>query len=104
MSVASGPFYPWDNADPRSPVARSKRLMARILSSVHGWSSVASVAFFVFGVLFVFQNEVSLIVAKTVSKRLKRLRDKVERGEEELSDKDVSLLAGWRWRILLWSE
>ena len=78
--------------------------MARILDSVHGKSGLASVAFFVFAVLYVFQNEVALRVAKTVSKRLKRLRDKVERGEEEISEKDVELLKGWRWRILLWSE
>ena len=84
--------------------ARSKTLVARILDSVHGKSGLASVAFFVFAVLYVFQSEVSLRVAKTVAKRLKRLRDRIERGDEDIAEKDVELLKGWRWRILLWSE
>jgi hypothetical protein len=71
---------------------------------VHGKSGLASMAFFVFAVLYVFQNEVALRVAKTVSRRLKRLSAKVERGDEEISEKDMELLKGWRWRVLLWTE
>jgi hypothetical protein len=56
----------------------------------------------VLSVLYVFQNEVSLRVARTVSKRLKKLVGKVERGDEGLSEEDMKTLNGWRWRVLLW--
>jgi len=79
-------------------------MIARILDSTKGKGGLVSVAFFVFAVLYVFQNEVSLRVAKTVAKRLKRLSNKVERGEEDVDEKDMELLQGWRWRVLLWSE
>jgi hypothetical protein len=62
------------------------------------------VAFFVFAVMYVFQNEVSLRVARTLSRRVKRLVAKVEEGREDLTDNDVKLLQGWRWRILMWSD
>ncbi|KAI1172653.1 hypothetical protein F4777DRAFT_560757 [Nemania sp. FL0916] len=83
---------------------RSKSLIAHILDSVrvHGKSGLASVAFFVLAVLYVFQNEVSLRVARTVSKRLKRLVAKVEDGVEPLDERDFKVLNGWRWRVLLW--
>jgi cob(I)alamin adenosyltransferase len=55
-------------------------------------------------VLYVFQNEVALRVARTVARRLKRLEAKVEEGREELTEADVKLLQGWRWRVLAWSE
>ncbi|KAI2472496.1 hypothetical protein F4781DRAFT_428463 [Annulohypoxylon bovei var. microspora] len=81
---------------------RSKSLVGRILDSVHGKSKLASVAFFVLSILYVFQSEVSLRVARTVSKRLKRLMAKVERGDPGLGDDDLRVLNGWRWRVLLW--
>lgn len=59
-------------------------------------------AFFVFSVLYVFQNEVSLRVAKTVQKRVKKLVGRFERGDADLDEKDMKLLEGWRWRVLLW--
>ncbi|KAI7779556.1 hypothetical protein LA080_000745 [Diaporthe eres] len=81
---------------------KSKSLITRILGAVRSsFGGLASVTFFVFAVLYVFQNEVSLRVAKTVSKRLKRLYAKVERGEQEITQADLKLLRGWRWRILL---
>lgn len=81
---------------------KSKSLITRILSAVRSsFGGLASVTFFVFAVLYVFQNEVSLRVAKTVSKRLKRLHAKVERGDQEITQADLKLLRGWRWRILL---
>lgn len=84
---------------------RSKSLIRRILSSVRsGLGSLAAVTYFVFAVLYVFQNEVILRVARTMSKRLKRLTAKIERGDEELSEADVKLLKGWRWRVLLWDH
>jgi hypothetical protein len=58
----------------------------------------------VFAVLYVFTNEVSLRVAKTMYKRINRLMAKVEGGREELSEDDIKTLQGWRWRVLLWSE
>lgn len=81
---------------------KSKSLIARILDSTHGKSGLASVAFFVFAVLYVFQSEISLRVARTVSKRLKKLVAKVERGDEGVDEEDLKVLNGWRWRILLW--
>lgn len=83
---------------------KSKTLISRILNSVHGKSGLASVAFFVFAVLYVFSNEVSLRVAKTLSKRLKRLTAKVESGEGDIQERDLEMLSGWRWRILSWTE
>jgi len=81
---------------------KSRSLISRILSSVHR-PGMATLAFFVFAVMYVFQNEVTLRVARTVSKRLKRLSSKVERGEEDINEDDLKLLAGWRWNVLLWS-
>lgn len=81
---------------------KSKSLIARILRAARR-PGIATLAFFVFAVMYVFQNEVTLRVARTVSKRLKRLSAKVERGEDEIGEDDVKLLQGWRWRVLLWS-
>ncbi|KAI1288863.1 hypothetical protein F5Y03DRAFT_73682 [Xylaria venustula] len=84
---------------------KSKSLIARILDSVHahdGKSGFASIAFFVLAVLYVFQSEVSLRVARTVSKRLKTLVSKVEDGAEDVGEQDLKVLNGWRWRVLLW--
>lgn len=63
---------------------------------------MATITFFVFAILYVFQNEVSLRAARTMSKRLKRLSAKIERGNEELNEADMKLMNGWRWRVLLW--
>lgn len=82
---------------------KSKSLVARILASTHR-PGLGTLAFFVFGVLYVFTNEVSLRVGRTVSKRLRRLVAKVEDGREEVTEDDVKVLQGWRWRILNWSE
>jgi len=73
-----------------------------IKDGVLGSGSFAKVAFFVFAVLYVFQNEVSLRVARTVQKRVRRLMERVERGDEDVDEKDVRMLEGWRWRVLLW--
>ncbi|KAI1443736.1 hypothetical protein F5Y02DRAFT_198933 [Annulohypoxylon stygium] len=81
---------------------RSKTLIGRILESVRGKSKLASVAFFVLAILYVFESEVSLRVARTMSKRLKRLMAKVERGDQSLGEDDLKVLKGWRWRVLLW--
>jgi hypothetical protein len=83
---------------------RSKAMIGRILDSTSGRGGLMSVAFFVFAVLYVFQNEVSLRVARTVHKRLKRLGSKVEMGTEEITEQDLKLLHGWRWRVLLGSS
>ncbi|OLN81063.1 hypothetical protein CCHL11_09400 [Colletotrichum chlorophyti] len=84
--------------------SRSKALVARIKDTLLGRNSFASIAFFVFAVLYVFTNEVSLQVAKTVSKRLKRLSSKIERGDAEVVEQDMKLLEGWRWRVLMWGQ
>ncbi|KAK2774053.1 hypothetical protein CKAH01_13276 [Colletotrichum kahawae] len=84
--------------------SKSKAMLARIKDSVLGRNSFASIAFFVFAVLYIFSNEVSLMVAKTVSKRLKRLGAKIERGDVEVVDSDMKLLEGWRWRVLMWGQ
>ncbi|OAA67924.1 hypothetical protein SPI_00119 [Niveomyces insectorum RCEF 264] len=84
--------------------ARSRTLVDRMLGSLHRRGGLASLAFFVFAVLYVFTNEVSLRVARTVGRRLKRLSSKIERGDEELDGADLKALAGWRWRVLLWGK
>ncbi|KAK3934840.1 hypothetical protein QBC46DRAFT_398840 [Diplogelasinospora grovesii] len=81
---------------------KSKNLIARIMGYTRR-PGLATVAFFVFAVLYVFQNEVTLRVARTVHKRLKRLSAKVEEGREEIDEKDLEMLRGWRWRILMWA-
>lgn len=58
----------------------------------------------VLSVLYVFQAEVSLRVARTVSKRLKRLIQRIDVGDEVLDEKDLDLFAGWRWRVLAWKS
>lgn len=50
------------------------------------------------------QAEVSLRVARTVARRLKRLVAKIETGDPGvivLRRKDLDILKGWRWRVLL---
>jgi hypothetical protein len=82
---------------------KSKSLVSRILASASR-PGLGTLAFFVFAVLYVFQNEVTLRVARSVSKRLRRIAAKVEDGREEVTEDDVRLLQGWRWRVVSWSE
>lgn len=79
-------------------------MITRIRESVHGKGRLAGLAFFVFAVLYVFSNEVSLRVARTVSKRLKRLSAKIENGQDDLDENDIKTLNGWRWRVLFWNQ
>lgn len=83
---------------------KSRSLITRIRESVHGKGRLAGLAFFVFAVLYVFSNEVSLRVARTVSKRLKRLSAKIENGQDDLDENDIKTLNGWRWRVLFWNQ
>lgn len=83
---------------------RSRSLVDRMLSSVTRRGGLASIAFFVFAVLYIFSNEVSLRVARTVGRRLKKLSQKIERGDEPLNESDLKQLSGWRWRVLLWGR
>ncbi|KAK3324509.1 hypothetical protein B0T19DRAFT_231569 [Cercophora scortea] len=82
---------------------KSKSLISRVLEATRR-PGIATVAFLVFAVLYVFQNEVALRAARSVSKRLKKLTAKVERGDEDINEDDLKLLEGWRWRVLQWSE
>ena len=81
---------------------KSQGLISRIKDSLWGHGGWASLGFFVFAVLYVFQNEVTLRVAKTLQKRVKKLCDKVESGQGDFEESDMKLLQGWRWRVLLW--
>lgn len=62
----------------------------------------AKIAFFVFAILYVFQNEVTIRVAKTLNKRLRKLTEQVERGDPDINESDLRVFDGWRWRVLLW--
>ncbi|KAK4185711.1 hypothetical protein QBC35DRAFT_503098 [Podospora australis] len=82
---------------------KSKSLVDRILS----WNKrpgIATVAFFVFAVLYIFTNEVSLRVSRTIAKRLRRLTAKVESGEGDINEDDLKALQGWRWRVLMFLD
>ncbi|PHH89874.1 hypothetical protein CDD83_5047 [Cordyceps sp. RAO-2017] len=81
---------------------KAKGLMARIHDGVLGSGRLAQVACVVFAVLYVFQNEVTIRVARTMQRRLKKLSERVERGDADLDVADIAVLEGWRWRILLW--
>lgn len=81
---------------------RSKGLLSHMRDAVLGRGGFARIAFFVFAVLYVFQNEVTLQVAKTMHKRIRRLTERVERGDPDIDDKDMRVLEGWRWRVLFW--
>jgi hypothetical protein len=37
-----------------------------------------------------------------VQKRLKKLTARIEHGDPDIDEKDMKLLEGWRWRVLLW--
>ncbi|CAM1510971.1 Fc.00g084840.m01.CDS01 [Cosmosporella sp. VM-42] len=81
---------------------KSKGLIAHIKDGVLGHGRFAKIAFLVFAVLYVFSNEVSLRVARTTQKRIKKLCARIERGDPDISDHDMKVLEGWRWRVLLW--
>lgn len=81
---------------------KSKSLLARIRNGLFGVGGLASIAVFVFAVLYIFQNEVTLRVGKTIQKRLRKLSDRIERGDGQVDERDLRLLQGWRWSILLW--
>ncbi|KAI1332418.1 hypothetical protein F5Y16DRAFT_394491 [Xylariaceae sp. FL0255] len=101
-TTTTGGEVPASN-DTEHAFRKSRSLIKRILhTTATGTSRLAGVAFFVLGVLYAFQSEVSLRVARTVSRRLKKLVAKVERGEENLREEDLKVLQGWRWRVLLW--
>lgn len=80
---------------------RSRSILARIKDSVLGVGKLASIASFVFSVLYIFQNEVSLRVARTAEKRLGLLVDRIYGGDLTLEERDLRVLEGWRWRVLL---
>ncbi|KAI5861549.1 hypothetical protein GGS23DRAFT_611549 [Durotheca rogersii] len=65
-----------------------------------GAAAAAAAAAFVLAALYVFQGEVALRVARTVSRRLRRLAARVERGEQDVGPDDLAVLEGWRWRVL----
>ncbi|KAM0818268.1 hypothetical protein AB5N19_04077 [Seiridium cardinale] len=83
---------------------RSKGLISRTWTLVRNNGALASMGLFVLSVLYVFQAEVSLRVARTVSKRLKRLIQRIEIGNETLDERDMGLFKGWRWRVLNWKS
>lgn len=80
---------------------RAHSLLARIKDSVFGSGGLASMAFFVFAVLYVFKNEVTLRVARTLQKRIRKLYQRIERGDQEIDEADLKMFDGWRWRIVL---
>lgn len=82
---------------------KSRSLLGRIRDSVTPSSQtgfLASMTLLVGAVLYVFQNEVTIRVAKTMTKRLKKLAAKIEGGIEVLDEDDMKVFRGWRWRIL----
>ncbi|KAF4125433.1 hypothetical protein GMORB2_4273 [Geosmithia morbida] len=82
---------------------RASRIVSYLKESVLGKGSWAKMAMFVFAVLYVFQNEVTLRVAKTLQKRLRRLTARIEEGAyADIDERDLKVLQGWRWRVLLW--
>ena len=50
--------------------------------------------------LFIFQNEVKLRVARTIRKRVRKLCARLEAGDETIEDADLEIFDGWRWRIV----
>lgn len=81
---------------------RTKKFLKILKNNVMGKGSIASVGMFVFAVLYLFQSEVTIRVAKTLQKRIKKLNARLESGDADVDDKDLKLLQGWRWRVLLW--
>jgi hypothetical protein len=51
--------------------------------------------------LYTLKNELLLRVAKDTSRNLKDLTSRIEAGDEDVTDEDMDLITGWRWRMLL---
>ncbi|KAK2594505.1 hypothetical protein QQS21_007786 [Conoideocrella luteorostrata] len=81
---------------------KSKGLLAGMKNTILGGGALAKIAFFVFAILYVFQNEVTIRVARTLNKRLKNLTERVERGDHDIEESDLRVFDGWRWRVVLW--
>lgn len=81
---------------------KSKGLLSGIKNAILGGGAFAKIAFFVFAILYVFQNEVTIRVARTLNKRLRKLTERVERGGDDISEADLRVFDGWRWRVMLW--
>ncbi|KID76511.1 uncharacterized protein G6M90_00g073820 [Metarhizium brunneum] len=81
---------------------KSKGLLSGMKRAILGGGMLAKVAFFVFAILYVFQNEVTIRVAKTLNKRLRELTERVEGGDPDFNESDLRTFDGWRWRVLLW--
>jgi hypothetical protein len=64
--------------------------------------AIALVTVYTLAFLYTAQNEVSVRVARAVSRRLKQLISKIDKGEEIVTDEDLNFLEGWRWKILFW--
>ncbi|TWU79070.1 hypothetical protein ED733_008638 [Metarhizium rileyi] len=81
---------------------KSKGLLSGIKKAMLGGGILAKVAVFVFAILYVFQNEVTIRVAKTLNKRLKKLTERMGSGDPNVDESDLRAFDGWRWRVLLW--
>lgn len=81
---------------------KSKGILSAIKDGILGGGAFAKIAFFVFAVLYVFQNEVTIRVAKTLQKRIRKISAKLERGDGTVDEGDMKVFEGWRWRVLLW--
>ncbi|KAG5913814.1 hypothetical protein E4U53_004764, partial [Claviceps sorghi] len=77
---------------------RSRRFLSGLKNALLGRGAFAKIALFVFAVLYVFQNEVTIRVARTLNKRLRSLTERVEHGDDDLSEADLRVFDGWRWR------
>lgn len=80
---------------------RAAALLQRIKEGILGNGSFAIIASFVAAVLYVFQNEVKLRVARTIRKRVRKLCARLEAGDETIGDEDLKVFDGWRWKIVL---
>lgn len=87
-------------------------MVTRILDGLRRMGWTATIFMFVLAALYVFQAEVTIRIARTIHKRLKKLLIKMEEGERlpgndsmvVMESRDLECLRGWRWRILLWSK
>jgi hypothetical protein len=37
-----------------------------------------------------------------LNRRLRKLMERVEMGDPDISESDLKVFEGWRWRVLLW--
>lgn len=81
---------------------RAAALAARIRAAVLGEGAAAQAALLVLAVLCVFQNEVTLRAARAAQRRVRRLAERLQRGDVDGAAADAVVLEGWRWRVLLW--